>query len=107
MNGTEIMKLLASFLLEGLCQKPDNELFLLEENCGNAHIFGTVQQEVSLSTHFLHFVDNKKCQRCETRYNCENCGVVLRAAPFPTLPMVANFWKHERGLSFKKWLRSV
>jgi hypothetical protein len=39
----EIMKLLAFFLLQGLHQKLENELFLPEENSGNSHIFGTVQ----------------------------------------------------------------
>jgi hypothetical protein len=44
-NRIEIMKLLAFFLLQGLHQKLDNELFLMEENSGNDHIFGAVQQE--------------------------------------------------------------
>jgi hypothetical protein len=41
-NRTEIMKLLAFFLSQGLHQKLD-ELFFLEENSGNAHIFGPFQ----------------------------------------------------------------
>jgi hypothetical protein len=39
----KIMKLLAFFLLQGLHQKPDKEIFFLEENSGNTHIFGRVQ----------------------------------------------------------------
>jgi hypothetical protein len=42
MNRIEIMKLLAFFQLQGLHQKPDNELFFLEEYSGNTHIFGPV-----------------------------------------------------------------
>jgi hypothetical protein len=48
------------FLLQGLRQKPDNTLFLLEENSGNAHIFGAVQRRrFHLLLKFLYFVDNK------------------------------------------------
>jgi hypothetical protein len=54
-NRIEIMKLLAFFLLQGLRQKLDNELFLPEENCGNTHIFGDVQREVSPCTQFSSF----------------------------------------------------
>jgi hypothetical protein len=43
MNRIEVMMLLAFFLLQGLHQKPSNDLFLLEENSGNAHIFGALQ----------------------------------------------------------------
>jgi hypothetical protein len=52
----EIMKLLAFFLLQGLHQKLDHELFLPEENFGKAYIFGAVQQEeVSPSTQVSSF----------------------------------------------------
>jgi hypothetical protein len=56
MNRIEIMKVLAIFLLQGLHQKLDNELFSLEKNSGNAHIFGAIQrEEVSPSTQVSSF----------------------------------------------------
>jgi hypothetical protein len=42
-NRNEIMKLLASFLLQRLHQKLDSEQFFLEENSGNTYVFGSVQ----------------------------------------------------------------
>jgi hypothetical protein len=43
MERNEVRKLLAFFLLQGLHQKLDNELFFLEENSGNTYIFGFLQ----------------------------------------------------------------
>jgi hypothetical protein len=43
MSINEIMKLLPFFLLQGLHQKPGNELFFPEENSENTHIFGPVK----------------------------------------------------------------
>jgi hypothetical protein len=43
MNRNEVIQLPAFFLLQGLHQKLGNELFFLEENSGNTHIFGPVQ----------------------------------------------------------------
>jgi hypothetical protein len=50
------MKLLAFSWLQGLHQKPDDEMLFLEENSGSTYIFGCVQrEEVSLSTQVSSF----------------------------------------------------
>jgi hypothetical protein len=81
------MKLLAFFLLQGLHQKPNNKSYFPRKKIMETPITLDLSvREISIYTHFLYFVDNKKGKRRETRYNRENCRVALCATSFPTLP---------------------
>jgi hypothetical protein len=88
MNINKIIKLLPFFLLQELHQILDNKSSFSWRKILETPIFLDLfsERRFHLLLKFLHFVDNKKDQHRETRYNCENCRVVLCAATFPMLP---------------------
>jgi hypothetical protein len=117
-KNTNEIKLLSVFLLQRLHQKPNNKSYFSQRKILETPTYLDLFSERFHLLLKFHHVDNKKCQHCETRYNCENSRVALCASPFPMLPcggQLLEMWKRtEVQQAAKKymtvrfyWLRSV